>query len=183
MGAVIEHILRLPRLEHLVGIALQISRFFIDSTKYSVAASKGMEVCTQRWCIVPVLQLSHKAVQVQFLAEQSIQVCRGGEELGHHEEICVLGPSCLEEILADMDGGRMGIIESESIGNLSHRLGVLGHMLPQVRRISRTSSISELDIISPDIDSPAKVMPSHHREVFHAIVIHYPSIVSHFRLL
>ena len=75
MSAVIEHVLGLPRLQHLVGITLQVSEFFVDSSKYSMTASEGMEVRSQRRCIVPILQLSHEAVQVQLLAKQSIQIC------------------------------------------------------------------------------------------------------------
>lgn len=76
-----------------------------------------MEVLASGSGIMPVLQLSNKAVEVEFLAEHSVKLRGIGEELSHDEQVLVLGSGGLQQVLADMDWRRMSIVQSEAVGH------------------------------------------------------------------
>ena len=76
-----------------------------------------MEVVAEASTITPVLKLSYHTIDVQLGGEEGVHFGRVREQLGHDEEVWVLIPSDLKEVLADMNRSTVGIVEPEPCKN------------------------------------------------------------------
>ena len=85
MSAVINHILRLSGLEDPVASSSQIPEFVVDDSNWCFSAAELVEIITARASVVSILQLSDHRIEIQFFAEQSVELGRISEKLRHHK--------------------------------------------------------------------------------------------------
>lgn len=94
--------------------------------------------------------LANKTVKTETAHEVQVKLLTTSKELGTNIEMGVDPPCRIKEVLADMNGRRMGIIESESIKHARELLDILLHVVPQPGTILGLVAIAKLDAVAPD---------------------------------
>lgn len=112
-------------------------------------------------CSAKVRQLTHgltnETVETETAHEVKIKLLTSSEELGADVEIGVDPPGRIEEVLADVNGGRVGIVEAESIEHAGELLDVLLHVIPEPRAVLGLVAVAKLDAVAPDDEVAADV--------------------------
>lgn len=142
---------------------------------FFVAFAEVYEVPEEAGGIILMDGLADEGIEAHHFDEFSVLLGAAGEKFGEDYEFGISLAGFPEEVVADVQGGAVGVIDAESVEDFGHLLDVVFHSFPEHGGVLLGLPVTELNEVRPDDYLTSEVVKFVGiSEVFlHVLHVHY----------